>query len=76
VNVLVIDIGGASVTGPDAKRMVARVMALAKEWRYDVVSIRCPGVVTNCRPAVEPRNLGTGWVNITAAQLSDDRRKS
>jgi polyphosphate glucokinase len=76
--VLVIDIGGTSVkilaTGQTERRsfpsgkvltpakMVAGVKKLAKDWKYDVVSIGYPGPVREGRPAVEPHNLARGWV--------------
>jgi len=76
--VLAIDIGGnhvkASVfgrremrqfeSGPTLtpRRMVASVHALTGDWTYDAVSIGYPGVVLHGRVAVEPHNLGSGWV--------------
>jgi polyphosphate glucokinase len=42
--------------------MVATVKKLAKDWKYDVVSIGYPGLVRFNRPIVEPRNLAKGWV--------------
>jgi polyphosphate glucokinase len=76
--VLVVDVGGTSVkilatgqsesrsfpSGPKLtpKRMVARVIELAADWTYDVVSIGYPGPVLGGRPAAEPINLGRGWV--------------
>jgi polyphosphate glucokinase len=78
MNVLVIDIGGTHVkilaTGQKERRefesgkkmtpkkMVAGVKELAKGWKYDVVSIGYPGLVTHGKPALEPHNLGRGWV--------------
>jgi len=78
LNVLVVDVGGTSVkilatgqveprrfpSGPTLtpKQMVARVKKLAKNWKYDVVSVGYPGVVLHGRIATEPRNLGKGWV--------------
>src|SRR6476469_8118892 len=75
--ILAIDIGGsrvkfmtdkvrtkrAFVSGPDlsAKAMVRKIMALTKDWSYDVVSIGYPGPVINNRPLSEPHNLGRGW---------------
>jgi polyphosphate glucokinase len=63
VNVLVVDVGGTHVkvlatgqrqhrefpSGPklSAKQMVAGAKKLAKDWRYDAVSIGYPGVVSN-----------------------------
>jgi len=78
VKVLVIDVGGTNVkilaSGQKESRkfpsgkgltpalMVAGVKKLAKSWDYDVVSIGYPGPVRKGRPAVEPHNLGRGWV--------------
>jgi polyphosphate glucokinase len=42
--------------------MVAGVRDLAKDWKYAVVSIGYPGVVSHNRPVAEPHNLGQGWV--------------
>jgi len=54
-------------TGPDctAEQMVAAVCAAVQEigWRYDVVSLGYPGPVVDGKIAVEPRNLGPGWVD-------------
>jgi predicted NBD/HSP70 family sugar kinase len=76
--VLVVDIGGTGVkllasgeterrrfpSGKDLTpiKMVAEVKKLAKGWRYDVVSIGYPGPVREGVPALEPRNLGRGWL--------------
>ena len=78
MNILVVDVGGTSVkilatgheerrsfpSGPTltAEQMVARVMELAGDWRYDVVSVGYPGSVTHGRPVAEPHNLAPGWV--------------
>jgi polyphosphate glucokinase len=78
MNVLVIDVGGTHVkipaTGQNERRefesgnkltpkqMVSGVKELAKDWKYDVVAIGYPGLVTKGRPALEPHNLGRGWV--------------
>src|SRR5262245_33354847 len=78
MNVLAIDIGGTNVkilaTGQDEsrrfvsgptmtpKRMVAGVKKLARDWKYDAVSIGYPGMVVRNRPLAEPHNLGHGWV--------------
>jgi polyphosphate glucokinase len=78
MNVLAIDIGGTHVkilaTGQPERRefesgpkltpqsMVAGVTKLAKDWKYDVVSIGYPGPVRFNRPTAEPRNLAKGWV--------------
>jgi polyphosphate glucokinase len=76
--VLVVDIGGTGVkllvTGETERRrfssgkdltptkMVAEVKKLAKDWKYDVVSIGYPGPVREGAPALEPRNLARGWL--------------
>jgi predicted NBD/HSP70 family sugar kinase len=81
LKVLVIDIGGTnvkvSVSGQKEPRkfassarltprkMVAGVKAITKDWKYDAVSIGYPGVVRNGRIAVEPFNLGKGWVGFS-----------
>jgi len=41
--------------------MVAGVKKLARDWRYNAVSIGYPGPVVRNRPVTEPYNLGTGW---------------
>jgi len=83
VGVLVVDIGGTHVkvlatgqkeerkfdSGPTLtpRRMVSGVKRLAKDWKYDVVSIGYPGPVLRDRPVSEPRNLGKGWVGFDFA---------
>jgi polyphosphate glucokinase len=78
MRVLVVDVGGTHVkilatgqkghrqfsSGPTltAEQMVTEVKALARRWRYDVVSMGYPGVVLDHRPIAEPHNLGPGWV--------------
>ena len=42
--------------------MVAGVKKLARDWKYDVVSIGYPGMVVRNRPLAEPYNLGRGWM--------------
>jgi predicted NBD/HSP70 family sugar kinase len=83
MNVLAIDIGGTNVkilaTGQTERRkfpsgptmtpmqMVAGVKKLARNWKYDVVSIGYPGrVVGNCA-VTEPSNLAHGWVGFDFA---------
>jgi polyphosphate glucokinase len=77
LKVLVIDIGGTHVkilasgekqsrefrSGPKltSRQMVAGVKKLARDWKYDAISIGCPGVVIGNRPVVDPHNLGQGW---------------
>jgi polyphosphate glucokinase len=78
MKVLVIDVGGTNVkvsvdgtgdvlkipSGPDltAARMAEGVKRAVAGHDYDVVSIGYPGPVANGHPAVEPHNLGAGWV--------------
>ena len=78
MNVLVVDVGGTNVkilatgqtelrkfpSGPTltAKQMVAGVKKLARDWKYDAVSIGYPGMVVRNRVLAEPYNLGDGWM--------------
>ena len=78
MNVLAVDIGGTNVkilaTGQDTPRkfpsgpkmtprqMVAGVKKLAGTWKYDAVSLGYPGPVLKGSVALEPHNLGPGWV--------------
>lgn len=78
MNILVIDIGGSHVkamlSGSEERRkfdsgrdmtpekLVDGVRALLGEWTYDRVSIGFPGPVKDGKPAVEPKNLGKGWI--------------
>jgi polyphosphate glucokinase len=78
LRVLVIDVGGTGVkilaTGQTERRrfpsgdtmtpgkMVEGVKKIAKDWKYDVVSLGYPGLVRDNRPAAEPHNLARGWV--------------
>ncbi|MEO7102257.1 MAG: ROK family protein [Gemmatimonadaceae bacterium] len=77
-NILVIDVGGTHVkllaTGQQTKRefdsgpdmtpdvMMAQVKSLTSDWQYDVVTIGFPAPVRDGKPAIEPHNLGSGWV--------------
>src|SRR5438067_7161704 len=77
MNVLVVDVGGTHVkilatgqkqsrefpSGPTLtpKQMVAGVKKIAKDWKYNAVSIGYPGVVIRNRPVADPYNLGSGW---------------
>lgn len=45
-----------------AEQMVAGIKQVGADWQYDVVSIGYPGPVVDGRPAVEPHNLGKGWL--------------
>jgi polyphosphate glucokinase len=77
MKILVIDIGGNSVkvlvtgqTGPrkfpsgptlTPRKMVAGVLKLTEDWKYDAISIGYPGRVRGNKPFSEPVNLGRGW---------------
>ncbi|HEY5891653.1 MAG TPA: ROK family protein [Chthoniobacterales bacterium] len=83
-SVLVIDIGGTHVkilvTGQAKRRdfdsgptltpqlMVSGVLGIVGDWKYDAISIGYPGPVVNNRPAIEPHNLGQGWVDFDYEQ--------
>jgi polyphosphate glucokinase len=85
MKVLVIDVGGTNIkvstggpddplkipSGPDmtAARMADDVKKATAAWSYDAVSIGYPGPVANGRPAVEPKNLGMGWVRFDYDQV-------
>jgi polyphosphate glucokinase len=76
--VLAIDVGGSHVktrvsgrrdmrqfeSGPTLtpRQMVAKVLKLNGDLKYDVVSIGYPGVVVHGKIITEPFNLGKGWV--------------
>ena len=78
MNVLTIDVGGTHVkilatgqrepqkfeSGPNMtpRQMVAGVKKLARDWKYDVVSLGYPGAVARNQPVAEPHNLAKGWV--------------
>jgi polyphosphate glucokinase len=78
MNILVVDVGGTHVkvlaTGKDTPRkivsgpnltpakMVSGVKDLTSEWQYDAVTIGYPGPVVRGKIAVEPHNLGPGWM--------------
>lgn len=55
---------GPTLTAAD---MVTGVKAATAAWTYDAVSIGYPGPVVDGRPAIEPHNLGTGWVGFDFA---------
>jgi polyphosphate glucokinase len=78
MNILVVDVGGSSIkilaTGQDKPRkfssgpkmtaevMVTGVKELARDWKYDVISIGYPGQVREDCIVSEPHNLAPGWV--------------
>ena len=78
MKILVVDVGGNNVkllasgrtvakrfaSGPELTpaRMVAGIKKTIPDWSWDVVTIGYPGSVRNGKPALEPVNLGEGWV--------------
>jgi predicted NBD/HSP70 family sugar kinase len=76
--VLAVDVGGSHVkllvdgeseprrfdSGPrlTAQQMVDRVKEVADGWDYDAVSVGIPAPIHHDRLAVDPVNLGKGWV--------------
>jgi predicted NBD/HSP70 family sugar kinase len=77
VVVLAVDVGGSHVKArvPDvdeerrftsgkrlsAQQMIDKLVPLAADWQYDVVSVGVPAQVHGNRVVHEPINLGTGW---------------
>jgi polyphosphate glucokinase len=78
MNVLAIDVGGTRVkmlvsgeseprrfdSGPTMtpQLMVAGVIEMTRDWKYEAVSIGYPGVVRRNEILTEPHNLASGWV--------------
>jgi hypothetical protein len=76
--VLSVDIGGSSAkflasgqtkvrslrTGRSTTpgQVVAAIRKRADEWKYDVVALGYPGLVSASGPVTEPANLGKGWM--------------
>lgn len=76
--VLAIDVGGSHVKARVSgrremrqfesgetltpRKMVARLLRLVGDWKYDAVSIGYPGVVVHGKILSEPHNLARGWV--------------
>jgi polyphosphate glucokinase len=83
MNILVIDVGGTNVkvlatgrqevvkipsgTEMTAQQMVVSVLQETAGWDYEAVSIGFPGPVVDGSPALEPKNLGPGWVGFDFA---------
>ena len=81
--ILAIDVGGTKVkylvsgeTEPrkmdsgrefSPAKMVERIRASTRDWRYSAVSIGIPGRVGPNGPASEPGTLGPGWVGFDFA---------
>jgi len=84
LSILVVDVGGTNVkmltpgrkhplripSGPKmtAKEMVEAVRRETADWKYSAVSIGYPWPVRRNRPALEPHNLGRGWVRFDYAK--------
>jgi polyphosphate glucokinase len=84
-SVLVVDVGGNNVkcwlSSTDERRktpsgrqltgtgMVDAVLALTRDWAYDVVSLGVPGPVADNRLLMDPVNLGPGWAGLDFAEL-------
>jgi polyphosphate glucokinase len=82
--ILVIDIGGTHVkllaSGQTEMRrfnsslsltpskMVSGVLELAKDWKFEAISIGYPGPVLHGKPVAEPHNLGKGWLGFDYAK--------
>ena len=78
MKILVVDVGGNNVkllatghkevrkvpSGPDLTptRMVAGIKKAIPDWNWDVATIGYPGSVRDGKIALEPANLGEGWM--------------
>ncbi|MBX6315584.1 MAG: ROK family protein [Isosphaeraceae bacterium] len=76
--VLVIDVGGTNIkllatgqdqprkvpSGPDLtpEQVVEGVCRASADWDYDAISIGIPGPIVQGKPALQPHNLGPGWL--------------
>jgi polyphosphate glucokinase len=49
------------------KEMVEKIQQATADWDYEVVSIGYPGPVIRGKIALEPHNLGPGWVDFDFA---------
>lgn len=77
MKILVIDVGGTHVKvlasgvkehrqfvsggAMTAKKMVAGVKKITRDWKYDAISMGYPGPVMDGDIVSDPRNLGKGW---------------
>jgi len=77
--ILMIDVGGTNVklkvsnndelrkvpSGRQftAKEMVSQVLAVTRDWDYEVVSLGYPSLIEEGKPVREPLNLGGGWLD-------------
>jgi len=83
MKILAIDIGGTNVkflaTGQEEARkfpsglectpqkMVAGVLDMTKDWKYDMVTMGYPGPIVKGSIMLEPKNLARGWVGFDFA---------
>jgi predicted NBD/HSP70 family sugar kinase len=83
MKILVIDVGGTNIkllasgqseirkfpSGPQltAEQMVEGVLKRTSDWEYNAVAIGYPGPVIHGKLALEPKNLGPGWVDFDFA---------
>lgn len=81
--VLVIDVGGTNVkvfssdhhdpvkipSGLDMtpEKMVREVQEVTHDWEYDVVSVGFPAPIEMGKVAIDPKNLGPGWIGFDFA---------
>ncbi|VVM05963.1 polyphosphate glucokinase [Methylacidimicrobium cyclopophantes] len=79
MKILAVDIGGHNVkllatgqrqprkfpSGPafTPQELVERLLEAATGWSFEAISIGYPGPVIGGKPAAEPRNLGSGWLD-------------
>lgn len=79
MKILVVDIGGSNVkvlatgrekrakfpSGPELtpQDMVTGVLRETADWEYEAISVGYPGPVVDGKPAVDPKNLGDGWMD-------------
>jgi len=79
MKILIIDVGGTNIklklsdqeevrkipSGPtlSARQLVKDVQQNTADWQYDAISIGYPGPVINGKIALEPVNLGPGWLS-------------
>src|SRR5438309_892403 len=84
MNILVIDVGGTNIklklqNGSEVRKipsghalsgqhMVSAVRQATADWSYDAVTIGYPGPVIKGRIALEPVNLGKGWLGFDFSQ--------
>src|SRR5438876_4231694 len=80
MRVLTIDVGGTNIkllaagqegvrkfaSGPilTAEQMVKGVQQTTSDWEYDVISMGYPGTVSHGKILQEPKNRGSGWMNL------------